>query len=95
MKDEGRPLGAGLREQAPNHLKLHWSRAIVVSVKEKAGLDLVWCESRSRIKVNRITCRKLKGDVKTEGLHCLGTSPRGACLLLALCANVSETLPPL
>ena len=22
-KDEGRPLGAGLQEQAPNHLKLH------------------------------------------------------------------------
>jgi ATP-binding cassette subfamily F protein uup len=24
MKDEGRPLGAGLQEQASNHLKLHW-----------------------------------------------------------------------
>ena len=23
-KDEGRPLGAGLQEQASNHLKLHW-----------------------------------------------------------------------
>jgi len=34
--DEGRPLGAGLQEQAPNHLKLHWLRAIVVSVEEKA-----------------------------------------------------------
>ena len=32
MKDEGRPLGAGLQEQAPNRLELHWSRAIVVSV---------------------------------------------------------------
>ena len=36
MKDEGRPLGAGLQEQASNHLKLHWLRVIVVSVKEKA-----------------------------------------------------------
>ena len=36
MEDEGRPLGAGLQEQASNLLKLHWSRAIVVSVKEKA-----------------------------------------------------------
>jgi len=35
-RDEGRPLGAGLQEQALNHLKLHWSRAIVVSVEEKA-----------------------------------------------------------
>ena len=33
MRD--RPLGAGLQEQAPNHLKLLWSRARVVSVKEK------------------------------------------------------------
>ena len=41
MKDEGRPLGAGLQELASNRLKLHWSRAIVVSVKEKAGHDLV------------------------------------------------------
>jgi len=35
-RDEGRPLGAGLQEQAPNHLKLLWSNARVVSVKEKA-----------------------------------------------------------
>ena len=53
MKDEGRLLGAGLQEQASNHLELHWLRAIVVSVKEKAGLDLVRYESRRRIKVNR------------------------------------------
>ena len=24
MRDEGRPLGAGLQEQASNHLKLRW-----------------------------------------------------------------------
>ncbi len=36
MKDESRSLGAGLQEQASNHLKLHWLRVIVVSVKEKA-----------------------------------------------------------
>ena len=35
-EDEGRPLGAGLQEQASNHLKLHRSRAVVVSVKEKS-----------------------------------------------------------
>ena len=35
-EDEGRPLGAGLQEQASNHLKLLWSNARVVSVKEKA-----------------------------------------------------------
>ena len=35
-RDEGRPLGAGLQEQASNHLKLLWSNARVVSIKEKA-----------------------------------------------------------
>ena len=40
-RDEGRPLGAGLQEQAPNYPKLLWSRAMVVSVTEKAGQDLV------------------------------------------------------
>ena len=30
------PLGVGLQEQASNHLKLLWSKAMVVSVKEKA-----------------------------------------------------------
>jgi hypothetical protein len=40
-KDEGRPLEAELKqEQASNHLKLLQLRAVVVSVKEKPGLDL-------------------------------------------------------
>ena len=30
------PLGAGLQEQASNHLKLLWSKAMVVSVEEKS-----------------------------------------------------------
>jgi len=38
-RDEGRPLEAGLQEQASNHLKLLWSRARVVSVKEKVPHD--------------------------------------------------------
>jgi hypothetical protein len=35
-RDEGWPLGVGLQEQAPNHLKLRWLRARVVSVKGKS-----------------------------------------------------------
>jgi len=34
-KDEGGPLGAGLQKQASNHLKLLWSKALVVSVVGK------------------------------------------------------------
>jgi len=36
QKDEGGLLGAGLQEQVSNHLKLLWSKALVVSVEEKA-----------------------------------------------------------
>ena len=35
------PLEAGLQEQASNHLKLLWSKAMVVSVKEKSRLKIV------------------------------------------------------
>ena len=35
-EDEGGPLGAGLQEQASNHLKLLWPKVMVVSVEEKA-----------------------------------------------------------
>jgi len=40
-KDEGGPLGAGLQEQAPNHLKLRWLRARVACVKDKSWLNTV------------------------------------------------------
>ena len=39
--DEGWPLGAAIQVEASNHLKLLWSKAMVVSVKEKAGQDSV------------------------------------------------------
>src|SRR6516165_3260881 len=35
VRDEGRPLGAGLRRQAPNHRERLGSRALVVSVPAK------------------------------------------------------------
>jgi hypothetical protein len=41
IRDEGSPLRTGLQGQVLNHLKLRWSRAIGVSVKEKAGHDPV------------------------------------------------------
>ena len=36
--DEGRPLETGLQEQVPNHLRLLWSKAMVVSAGGK-GLE--------------------------------------------------------
>ena len=39
MGDGGGPSGAALQEEASNHLKLLWSKAMVVSVEEKVPLD--------------------------------------------------------
>jgi hypothetical protein len=33
--DEGGPLGTGLQEQVPNHLRRLWSKAMVVSAEGK------------------------------------------------------------
>ena len=66
--DEGRSLGAGLQEQAPNHLKLRWLRARVVSVKEKARQRL--CQVRIKETSGSeplMRCRKYLDDVKTGG----------------------------
>ena len=37
-EDEGRPLGAAMQVEASNRLKRLWSKAMVVSVKEKVRL---------------------------------------------------------
>jgi len=40
-KDEGRSLGTAMQVEVSNHLKLPSSKAMVVSVKEKAEQDFV------------------------------------------------------
>src|SRR5215471_7481834 len=37
LTDEGRPLGVGLQEQAPNHLRRLWPKATVVSAEGKGS----------------------------------------------------------
>ena len=37
MTDEGRPLGVGLQEQAPNHLRRLWPKATVVNAEGKGS----------------------------------------------------------
>jgi RNA-directed DNA polymerase len=48
VRDGGRPSGAGRQGQASNHCKLRRSKAGVVSVAEKAGLDPVRYGSERR-----------------------------------------------
>jgi len=40
-EDEGRPLAAAKQMEVSNHLKLLWSKAMVVSVKEKVLLERI------------------------------------------------------
>src|SRR5512147_830207 len=66
VRDEGRPLGAGLRRQAPNHLERLGSRAPVVSVKEKGTARP--CQvgiGKATAREPLMTCRKQRDDVKT------------------------------
>ena len=39
LTDEGRPLGTGLQEQVPNHLRRLWPKAMVVNAEGK-GLEI-------------------------------------------------------
>ena len=76
------PLGVGLQEQASKHLKLLWSKAMVVSVEEKVPLDGISCGSERRAQANHpMRCRKIKDDVKTGGHLYTRISPGETCLL--------------
>jgi hypothetical protein len=77
-EDEGGPLGAGLQEQASNHLKLRWLRARVVSVKEKAQQRLcqVWIKEMSASEP-LMRCRNIRDGVKTGVLGDLQDKSRG------------------
>jgi hypothetical protein len=53
MGDEGGPLEVGSQVQASNRCKLRSSRASVVSVAEKPGLDLGRYDPERRAQANR------------------------------------------
>jgi len=49
VNDGGRPAGAAVQAEAPNHLMVLWTKAMVLSDKEKAGLNqLGECEGDER-----------------------------------------------
>ena len=77
-RDEGRPLGAGLQEEASNHLKLLRSKALVVSVEEKAwqGLCQVGIKEMSESEP-LMRCRNIRDGVKTGVLAGLQDKFRG------------------
>lgn len=49
------PSGVALRGEAPNHRMLRWLKTVVVSDREKAGLDLVrWGSGRRSRSARRV-----------------------------------------
>lgn len=65
-KDEGRPFEAVLQGEASNHLKRLGSKALVVSVEDKAHMMCqVWTKKMS-VSEPRMTCRNVKDDIKTR-----------------------------
>ncbi len=77
--DGGRPSGTGCQEQVSNHPKLRWSRAMVVSVREKVPLRR---DQVSIVETNAseppMRCRKTKMSSKPGYSRDLGMSPEGA-----------------
>jgi putative transposase len=66
IKDEGRPLGVGLQEQASNRHELHWSRAIVVNVDGKGGARLRQVRFKETNESKPLmTCRNVLNDAET------------------------------
>ena len=64
--NEGRPLEAGLQEQASNRHELHWSRAIVVNVDGKGGAGLRQVRFKETNESEPLmTCRNVLNDVET------------------------------
>jgi hypothetical protein len=75
-----------VQAQAPNHLKLRWSKANVVSVQEKARRRS--CQVRvkeTNASEPPMTCRKRRNGVKTGG-ESLTRDESGGNLLIAQAA---------
>ena len=108
IEDEGGPLGVGLQEPAPNHLKLRELRVLVVSVDGKGGARLrqVWIKE-ANVSEPLTTCRNAynrrqnRGFISTPGqdwgkpVYCpIGVRHvGGATLIQAQVRNVGTCRP--
>jgi hypothetical protein len=77
------PPGAGLQEQASNHLKLRWLNARVVSVKEKSRQRIVAGEDQGdeRKRTTDEVSKSSKMTSKLVALRSARISPEETCLL--------------
>ena len=68
MTDEGRPLGVGLQEQTPNHLRRLWPKAKVVNAEGKGLVKLGQVTGKKRTaKEPLMKCRNVIEDVQNRG----------------------------
>ena len=67
MRDGSRPSGAALQEEASNYSKLRWSRARVVSVREKVSYKASSMNQGDEAIEPLLKCRKRIDEIKTEG----------------------------
>ena len=85
-KDEGRPFGAARQGETPNHLKLLRSKAVVVSVEEKAHRMCQVGTRKMSASEPRVTRRNFARMVSKPGLHAgPGMSSEDACLPTERC----------
>jgi hypothetical protein len=78
-----RPLAAGLQDQAANRLELLWSRARVVSVKEKARNTCQVRVGKTSASEPLMKRRKARVMSKPGSSGCPGISAGDTCLLPA------------
>jgi hypothetical protein len=69
LTDEGRPLGVGLQEQAPNHLRRFWPKATAVNAEGK-GSDLSGQVTGKKRTAEEplLKCRKYIDDGQNRGV---------------------------
>ncbi len=70
-----------MQEQASNHLKLLWSKAMVVSVVGKGGARLRQvCALETNTRESLRRCRKRRDVIKTRGESLTWDEPEGNLL---------------
>jgi hypothetical protein len=68
MRDGSRPSEAALQEEASNHSKLRWSKAKVVSVREKVSGKTSGEDQGDEAIKPLLKCRNGIDEIKTEGM---------------------------
>jgi hypothetical protein len=88
-RNEGGPLEAAVQAEASNNRKRLWSKAMVVSVTEKAQLDCVMWVAERRTIEPLVKGRKRMNDVKT-GKESLSQDKSGGNLITVQTASGLE-----